>query len=231
MDNLKELFKAAETGDLDKLENILERNIELLEAVNEENLSPLAAALYSGQADALQLLINSGAKLDTAGRDGITILEWARKQNKENEAAAALILTDYMDRIYNTAVWWKKREERVLEGKEKAGNIDLDANCDSCGCILNQTESTLMTLDEALSTEEYRKKLTEQAYKILPPKKTQGSKEDITELIVKQIRENNMSSTYMVCDSCRDRLFSHTIFGKNREFILESIKQLFEDQL
>ncbi len=39
-------------------------------------------------------------------------LEWAREQDETNEASAALLLTDYMDRLYNTAVWWKKREEK-----------------------------------------------------------------------------------------------------------------------
>ena len=231
MDRTQALFKAAETGDLDAIENILAEDSELINAVNNENLTPMAAALYSGQTDALQLLINSGAKLDVPGREGKTTLEWAREQDENCETAADILLTDYMDRLYNTAVWWKKREERVAEGKEKIGPIDLDANCDSCGCIINHRESTLLTLEEALSTAKYREKLVEQAVKILPPEQAQGTKEEIAELITKQIRENNMSSTYTVCDSCRDSLFSETVFGKNREFILESIEKLFEDQI
>ena len=231
MDRTQDLFKATETGDLDKIENILAENSELIETVNNENLTPLAAALYSGQPDALQFLINSGAKLDVPGRNGKTTLEWAREQEPSCETAADLLLTDYMDRIYNTAVWWKKREERVSEGKEKLGPIDLDANCDSCGCIINHSESTLLTLDEALSTEKYREKLVEQAVRILPPEQSGGTQEELAELITKQIRENNMSSTYMVCNSCRDKLFSETVFGKNRSFILDAIEKLFKDKI
>ena len=164
-------------------------------------------------------------------KKGKKTLEWAREQDETNEAAAALLLTDYMDRLYNTAVWWKKREERVAEGKEKIGNIDLDANCDSCGCILSFEESILLTLDEALSTKKYTDRLAQQAVKILPPKKAKLDKKEIVELISKQIRENNLSNTYTVCDSCRDKMFSETIFGKNRNFILESIEKLFKDQI
>ncbi len=231
MDNIQDLFKAAETGDLDTIERILTEDIKLLESVNSDNLTPLAAALYSGQPDALQFLINNGARLNVPGRDGKTTLQWAREQDENCETAAVILLTDYMDRIYNTAVWWNKREERVAEGKEKVGNIDLDANCDSCGCILDYSGSTLLTLDEALSTDKYTERITDQALKMLPPEKKIGTREEITEMITKQIREKNMSSTYMVCDSCRDNLFSETIFGKNRKFILESIDKLFKDQL
>ena len=231
MDRTQALFKAAETGDLDTIENILAENSELTGAVNDENLTPMAAALYSGQADALQLLINSGSKLDVPGKNGKTTLEWAREQDETCETAADLLLTDYMDRIYNTAVWWKKRDERVAEGKEKIDSVDLDANCDACGCIINSRDSILLTLDEALSADMYRKKLAEQAVKILPPEQSGKSMEDIAELITKQIRENNMSSTYTVCDSCRDKFFSETVFGKNRKFILESIEKLFKDQI
>ena len=231
MDNIKALFTAVEKGDLDTVENMISENNDLLEAVNSENLTPLAAALYCGQADMLQLIINLGAKLNVPGKDGQTALGWAREQDEKNEAAAALLLTDYMDRLYNTAVWWKKREERVAEGKEKIGNIDLDANCDSCGCILNFEESILLSLDEALSTEKYTDRLADQAVKILPPEKAKLNKKEIVELICKQIRENNLSTSYMVCESCRDKLFSETIFGKNRKFILESIEKLFKDQL
>ncbi len=231
MDNISELFTAAETGDLDTLEKILSENTGLLESVNSKNLTPLAAALYSGQADALQFLINNGAKLDVPGRDSKNTLEWAREQDESSEAAAVLLLTDYMDRLYNTAVWWKKREESIAAGKEKIDNINLDASCDSCGCIISHQDSTLLTLNEALSAVKYTDRLVDQALKILPPEKKLGSREDLAELITGQIREKNMSSTYMVCNSCRDNMFSETIFGKNRKFILESIEKLFKDQI
>lgn len=125
----------------------------------------------------------------------------------------------------------KNVKKELKEGKEKIGNIDLDANCDSCGCILSFEESILLSLDEALSTKNYTDRLVQQAVKILPPEKAKLEKEEILELICKQIRENNLSTTYMVCDSCRDKLFSETIFGKNRNFILESIEKLFKDQI
>ena len=70
MDNNKALFTAVEKGDLDTVENILSENNDLLETVNSENLTPLAAALYSGQADMLQLIINIGAKLNVQGKEG-----------------------------------------------------------------------------------------------------------------------------------------------------------------
>ncbi len=70
MDNNKALFTAVENGDLDTVENILSEHNDLLEAENSENLSPLAAALYSGQADMLQLIINIGGKLNVPGKDG-----------------------------------------------------------------------------------------------------------------------------------------------------------------
>ena len=227
MDKKNKLFTAAENGDLDTLENLIEENSSLLKEVNSENLTPLGAALYSGQADALQLIINNGAELNVQGKDGKSTFEWAREQDENCETAALLLLTDYMDRLYNTTVWWEKQKT----GENKKSDKIIEANCDSCGCIIRDGEGILLTLDEALSTKRYTDRLTDQAVKILPPEQKIGSREEITELITSQIREKNMSSTYTVCDSCRDKLFSDTVFGKNRKFILESIDKLFKEQL
>lgn len=235
MDKIRDLFTAAETGDLDAIEKIIEEANDntLIESLNSENITPLAAALYSGQADALQIIINNGAKLNVPGRDGKTTIEWAREQGEDCETAALLLLTDYMDRLYNTAVWWQNLEEEKEKVLKKADDdyIEPTPNCDACGCIISSSDSTLMLLEEALSTRNYTDKLVDQAIKILPPDKKINDREKLRQLITSQIRDKNMSSNYTVCNSCRDRFFSDIIFGKNRKFILESIDKLFKDQL
>jgi ankyrin repeat protein len=235
MDKIKDLFTAAENGDLDTIERIIieAKDISLLESLNDENLTPLAAALYSGQADALQILINNGAKLNVPGRDGKTTLEWAREQDEDCETAAHLLLTDYMDRLYNTAVWWQKFEENLEKDKKKReeGHVALVPNCDACGCNINPNDSITLTLDEALSADKYTEKVLDHVIKMSPPKNKMDDREELKKVVIKQIRENSISSSYTVCDSCRDRFFSDTIFGKNKKFIIESIDKLFKDQL
>ena len=216
MYNFQDLFSAAEKGDLNTLERILSEKSDAAKAENSEGLTALAVALYNSQPDALQLLINNGADINVKGNDSRSTLQWAREQEK-SETAEILLLTDYIDRLFNTAVWWEKRKEK-------------EASCDSCGCLIDKDNSTIISIDDALSTQKYLNRIVDQAVKLYPPEIAKD-REELAALLREKIRDNSYSDIYNVCSRCRDEYFSETVFGHSRSFILNSIDKLFKEQL
>ncbi|MEO6236055.1 MAG: ankyrin repeat domain-containing protein [Vicinamibacterales bacterium] len=61
---LERLFEAAKTGEVAQVREIISRHPELRSARRDNGDTPLMAALYRGQRDVVQLLIDSGADLD-----------------------------------------------------------------------------------------------------------------------------------------------------------------------
>lgn len=61
---LETLFEAAKTGEVAQVREIIARHPELRSARRDNGDTPLMAALYRGQRDVVQLLIDSGAELD-----------------------------------------------------------------------------------------------------------------------------------------------------------------------
>lgn len=61
---LETLFEAAKTGEVAQVREIISRHPELRSARRDSGETPLMAALYRGQRDVVQLLIDSGAELD-----------------------------------------------------------------------------------------------------------------------------------------------------------------------
>ena len=74
-----ELHEAAALGDLPKVKSLLERNRELLHAVDQNQWQPLHEAARGGNTEVVKFLIENGADIGARTSNGGTALWWARK--------------------------------------------------------------------------------------------------------------------------------------------------------
>ena len=216
MNKFGDIYTAAETGDLEMLEEIISRHPEKINEPGSNGLTALAAALYSGQSDALHLLLNHGASKHAEGKDGKPVLQWASDQ-EDNETASTLMAWDYIDRLYETSLWWAaaKAEEAV---------------CDSCAASINPDNSLIMTIDEVFTSGKYSEQIINQALKLKPPEIRNKNREDLLDYIKKIIKESSKSDKYIVCTNCVERFFSPVIFGNSRDFITETVDSMLRDE-
>jgi len=73
--------KAAQKGDIDKLNEVIESMAHLLDAKDMNGWTPLHEGARGGHESVVRMLVEKGAKLNEATSDGATPLYWSIKQN------------------------------------------------------------------------------------------------------------------------------------------------------
>ncbi|MDX9801830.1 MAG: ankyrin repeat domain-containing protein [Spirochaetia bacterium] len=216
MDSLTEIIKSSETGATDKLKTLLVTNSDIIDTPGNDGATPLFAALKSNQPEAVELLLNHGASKSSLTEDGISPLEWAKKQPK-HEASSVLLAWDYLDRLYEASGIWKKHGIK-------------EAYCDVCTALITEEESTMLRMDEVFTEGLYTEKLISQAVKTFPAELEKMDKKDILKEIRKQIENLSITGRYFVCNQCMGKFFIPVIFGENMELVFEIVDSMFDNQ-
>ena len=94
----EELWRVAETGDVDALDQIFLRRVDV-NARNKHGMTALMRAAFSDKTANLKILISAGADINTADSHGETALMWARRTGRTENAEILLQsgAEDYQD--------------------------------------------------------------------------------------------------------------------------------------
>ena len=80
----KALLGVAARGEVENIKNLIKSDAVLIDSKDDTGLTPLMAAAYSGQADAVKALLELGALIDSKDNEGYTALIFASNSGKEN---------------------------------------------------------------------------------------------------------------------------------------------------
>ncbi len=216
MDIQEEITASASCGDTKKLDLLIHDNPGMINDSDRNGLVPLAAALLGGHGEAVNLLLNRGAAKECGLPFGQTSLEWARKQ-EGSDAAAILLAWDYLDRLNEAAMLWRKHNIR-------------QAYCDVCTAMITEEESTMLKIDEVFKSGEYTSRIAAQAVRSYPSELENKSEDEIIKAIKEQIDKSSSTGRYFVCGSCLEKYFSEIVFGKSRDSILGIVSSIFDER-
>ncbi len=215
MDSLTEMIKYSETGETDKLKILITEYPDLIDKPGDNGLTPLTAALKHNRTDAVMLLLNQGASRLTQMEDGLSALEWAKRQTGHG-ASTILLAWDYLDRLYEAAGLWKKHGIK-------------EAYCDVCTARITEEESTMLRMDEVFAHGPYTEQLIKQAVKSFPADLEKKKKSDILKTIREQIEKSSVTGRYFVCNQCMESFFLPVVFGKSMDAVFAIVESMFEN--
>ena len=176
--------------------------------------------MLAGQLDAAQLLLNSKASAKVNLTEDKTIIQWAREQ-KDNEIAFLILLYNYMDRIaYSTNIWEKTRKTFKRP--------DDCRYCDICSGKIEEEDSLALDLDEVFESIPYTDRLYQQCLALQAPQFKNKDRKEILDYVKEQIKNNNKSDCYMVCNNCTDRFFQNIVYGNCQKDLVEAVNEIMD---
>lgn len=113
-----DIFNAIEQGDIDKVKELLDKNINILQQRDKESLLPIHKAIIHGKSELAELFLDKGTKVDVL--DGLkrSPLHWA-SMSGQNEIAIILIARGAKINVYN------ENGETPLHNAASTGNLKL----------------------------------------------------------------------------------------------------------
>ncbi len=217
---VSDFTKAAADGDLETLQKGIEA-FKNIDTPDQDNMTALGKAVLHGQLDAAQMLLNSKASAKVSFKDGKTILQWAREQQND-EIAFLIMLYNYMDRIaYSTNIWEKTRKTFKRS--------DDCRYCDICSGKIEEADSLALNLDEVFESPSYTDRLYQQCLSLKAPQFRNKERKEILDYVKDQIKNNNKSDCYMVCNTCTARFFQDIVYGHFQNDILDAVNEIMEN--
>ena len=219
MITISDFTKAASVGDLDILKEGID-TFKNIDALDQDNQTALGKAVLAGQLDAAQMLLNAKASSKVKLTDDKTIIQWAREQ-KDNEIAFLILLYNYMDRIaYTTNIW-----EKTLKSFKRP---DECRYCDICSGKIQEEDSLALDLDEVFESVPYTERLYQQCLALKAPQFSNKNKKEILDYVKEQIKNNNKSDCYVICNNCIARFFQNIVYGNCQEDLVETVNEIMD---
>ena len=219
MITISDFTKAASVGDLDTLKEGID-TFKNIDALDQDNQTALGKAVLAGQLDAAQMLLNAKASSKVKLTDDKTIIQWAREQ-KGNEIAFLILLYNYMDRIaYTTNIW-----EKTLKSFKRP---DECRYCDICSGKIQEEDSLALDLDEVFESAPYTERLYQQCLALKAPQFSNKNKKEILDYVKEQIKNNNKSDCYVICNNCIARFFQNIVYGNCQEDLVETVNEIMD---
>ena len=219
MITISDFTKAASVGDLDILKEGID-TFKNIDALDQDNQTALGKAVLAGQLDAAQMLLNAKASSKVKLTDDKTIIKWAREQ-KDNEIAFLILLYNYMDRIaYTTNIW-----EKTLKSFKRP---DECRYCDICSGKIQEEDSLALDLDEVFESAPYTERLYQQCLALKAPQFSNKNKKEILDYVKEQIKNNNKSDCYVICNNCIARFFQNIVYGNCQEDLVETVNEIMD---
>ena len=219
MITISDFTKAASVGDLDTLKEGID-TFKNIDALDQDNQTALGKAVLAGQLDAAQMLLNAKASSKVKLTDDKTIIQWAREQ-KGNEIAFLILLYNYMDRIaYTTNIW-----EKTLKSFKRP---DECRYCDICSGKIQEEDSLALYLDEVFESAPYTERLYQQCLALKAPQFSNKNKKEILDYVKEQIKNNNKSDCYVICNNCIARFFQNIVYGNCQEDLVETVNEIMD---
>ena len=219
MITISDFTKAASVGDLDTLKEGID-TFKNIDALDQDNQTALGKAVLAGQLDAAQMLLNAKASSKVKLTDDKTIIQWAREQ-KDNEIAFLILLYNYMDRIaYTTNIW-----EKTLKSFKRP---DECRYCDICSGKIQEEDSLALDLDEVFESVPYTERLYQQCLALKAPQFSNKNKKEILDYVKEQIKNNNKSDCYVICNNCIARFFQNIVYGNCQEDLVETVNEIMD---
>lgn len=216
---IADFTKAAADGDIAALQEGIE-TIGNIDALDQDNQSALGKAVLAGQLDAAQLLLNAKASAKVNLAEGKTIIQWAREQ-KDNDIAFLILLYNYMDRIaYTTSIWEKTRKSFKRP--------DDCRYCDICSGKIEEEDSLALDLDEVFESIPYTDRLYQQCLALKAPQFKNKERKEILDYVKEQIKNNNKSDCYMVCNQCTARFFQNIVYGNCQNDLVDAVNEIMD---
>lgn len=219
MITISDFTKAASVGDLDTLKEGID-TFKNIDALDQDNQTALGKSVLAGQLDAAQMLLNAKASSKVKLTDDKTIIQWAREQ-KDNEIAFLILLYNYMDRIaYTTNIW-----EKTLKSFKRP---DECRYCDICSGKIQEEDSLALDLDEVFESVPYTERLYQQCLALKAPQFSNKNKKEILDYVKEQIKNNNKSDCYVICNNCIARFFQNIVYGNCQEDLVETVNEIMD---
>ena len=219
MITISDFTKAASVGALDTLKEGID-TFKNIDALDQDNQTALGKAVLAGQLDAAQMLLNAKASSKVKLTDDKTIIQWAREQ-KDNEIAFLILLYNYMDRIaYTTNIW-----EKTLKSFKRP---DECRYCDICSGKIQEEDSLALDLDEVFESVPYTERLYQQCLALKAPQFSNKNKKEILDYVKEQIKNNNKSDCYVICNNCIARFFQNIVYGNCQEDLVETVNEIMD---
>ena len=216
---ISDFTKAAAEGNLELLQ-IGIQTLENIDSPDQDNQTALGKAILAGQLDGAQMLLNAKASAKVPLVEGKSILQWAREQ-KENEIAFLILLYNYMDRIsYSSTIWEKTRKTFK--------RLDECRYCDICSGKIHEDDSLALDLDEVFESIPYTDRLYQQCLALKAPQFKNKERKEILDYVKEQIKNNNKSDCYMVCDQCTARFFQTIVYGNYQKDLVEAVNEIMD---
>ena len=216
---ISDFTKAAVEGNLEKLQEGI-NTFKNIDTLDQDNQTALGKAVLAGQLDAAQMLLNAKASSKVKLTDDKTIIQWAREQ-KDNEIAFLILLYNYMDRIaYTTNIW-----EKTLKSFKRP---DECRYCDICSGKIQEEDSLALDLDEIFESVPYTERLYQQCLALKAPQFSNKNKKEILDYVKEQIKNNNKSDCYVICNNCIARFFQNIVYGNCQEDLVETVNEIMD---
>ena len=216
---ISDFTKAASDGDLETLQKGI-AEFKNIDAPDQDNQTALGKAVLAGQLDAAQMLLNAKASAKVNLTDDKTIIQWARDQ-KDNEIAFLILLYNYMDRIaYTTNIW-----EKTVKSFKRP---DECRYCDICSGKIAEEDSLALDLDEVFESVPYTERLYQQCLALKAPQFSKMGKKEILDYVKEQIKNNNKSDCYVVCNNCIARFFQNIVYGNCQNDLVEAVNEIMD---
>ena len=216
---VSDFTKAAAEGDLEALQEGIS-TFKNIDTTDQDNQTALGKAVLAGQLDAAQMLLNAKASAKVKLSDDKTIIQWAREQ-KDNDIAFLILLYNYMDRIaYSTNIWEKTRKTFKRP--------DDCRYCDICSGKIQEEDSLALDLDEVFESVPYTERLYQQCLALKAPQFSNKSKKEIIDYVKEQIKNNNKSDCYMVCNNCTARFFQNIVYGNCQNDLVDAVNEIMD---
>ena len=216
---VSDFTKAAAEGDLEKLQEGI-NTFKNIDTPDQDNQTALGKAVLADQLDAAQMLLNAKASAKVKLTEDKTILQWAREQ-KDNDIAFLILLYNYMDRIaYTTNIWEKTRKNFKRP--------DECRYCDICSGKIQEDDSLALDLDEVFESIPYTERLYQQCLALKAPQFSNKDKKEILDYVKEQIKNNNKSDCYVVCNNCIARFFQNIVYGNCQNDLVDAVNEIMD---
>ena len=192
-----------------------------IDTPDQDNQTALGKAVLAGQLDAAQMLLNAKASAKVRLTDDKTIIQWAREQ-KDNDIAFLILLYNYMDRIAYSANIWEKTRKTFKRP-------DDCRYCDICSGKIQEEDSLALDLDEVFESIPYTDRLYQLCLALQAPQFRNKERKEILDYVKEQIKNNNKSDCYMVCDHCTARFFQNIVYGNCQEDLIEAVNEIMDN--
>ena len=216
---ISDFTKAAADGDLETLQKGIEE-FKNIDTPDQDNQTALGKGVLAGQLDAAQMLLNAKASAKVKLNGDKTIIQWAREQ-KDNDIAFLILLYNYMDRIAYSANIWEKTRKTFKRP-------DDCRYCDICSGKIQEEDSLALDLDEVFESIPYTDRLYQQCLALQAPQFRNKDRKEILDYVKEQIKNNNKSDCYMVCDHCTARFFQNIVYGNCQEDLVEAVNEIMD---